>query len=137
MQAVLPMLMRTGDETHELLYVFCDNLVLAQAAVLEQFRSGQINTIVATSVGEEGLDIAQVDLIVCFDAMASPTRMIQVHRQCRGWPTSRLLANNLLSPPTRSFAIDAVFAVCVCVLKRCFVDWLLQISRYRGSGFLA
>ena len=48
-----------------------------QAAVLEKFRGGELNVIVATSVGEEGLDIAEVDLIVCFDAMASPTRMIQ------------------------------------------------------------
>ncbi|KAK3259919.1 hypothetical protein CYMTET_31105 [Cymbomonas tetramitiformis] len=48
-----------------------------QARVLESFKRGEINTIVATSVGEEGLDIAQVDLIVIFDAMASPTRMVQ------------------------------------------------------------
>eukprot|EP00854_Cymbomonas_tetramitiformis_P004932 gene4932-6015_t len=55
------------------------------ARVLESFKRGEINTIVATSVststdpvvGEEGLDIAQVDLIVIFDAMASPTRMVQ------------------------------------------------------------
>lgn len=32
---------------------------------------------VATCVGEEGLDIGEVDLIVCFDASASPIRLVQ------------------------------------------------------------
>ena len=36
-----------------------------------------MNCIVATQVGEEGLDIGNVDLIVCFDALKSPIRMIQ------------------------------------------------------------
>lgn len=33
--------------------------------------------IVATSIGEEGLDIMEVDLVICFDANVSPLRMIQ------------------------------------------------------------
>lgn len=33
--------------------------------------------IVATSIGEEGLDIMEVDLVVCFDANISPLRMTQ------------------------------------------------------------
>jgi ATP-dependent DNA helicase MPH1 len=32
---------------------------------------------VCTSIGEEGLDIGEVDLIVCYDASASPIRMLQ------------------------------------------------------------
>ena len=32
--------------------------------------------LVATSIGEEGLDIGEVDLIVCYDASASPIRMV-------------------------------------------------------------
>ena len=31
----------------------------------------------ATCVGEEGLDIGEVDLIVCFDAHKSPIRLVQ------------------------------------------------------------
>ncbi len=31
----------------------------------------------ATCVGEEGLDIGDVDLIVCFDAPKSPIRLVQ------------------------------------------------------------
>ncbi|GMH22406.1 hypothetical protein Nepgr_024249 [Nepenthes gracilis] len=48
-----------------------------QQAVLEKFRSGGYNVIVATSIGEEGLDIMEVDLVICFDANISPLRMIQ------------------------------------------------------------
>ncbi len=31
----------------------------------------------ATSIAEEGLDIMEVDLVICFDANVSPIRMIQ------------------------------------------------------------
>lgn len=48
-----------------------------QIETIEKFRTGQFNVLVATSIGEEGLDIGQVDLIVCYDASASPIRMLQ------------------------------------------------------------
>jgi ATP-dependent DNA helicase MPH1 len=48
-----------------------------QLKIIEQFKKGTYNTIVATSIGEEGLDIGEVDLIVCYDSSASPIRMLQ------------------------------------------------------------
>lgn len=48
-----------------------------QMETIEKFKQGAFNVLVATSVGEEGLDIGQVDLIVCYDASASPIRMLQ------------------------------------------------------------
>ncbi|CAI4213730.1 unnamed protein product [Parascedosporium putredinis] len=48
-----------------------------QIQTIEDFRAGKFNVLVATSIGEEGLDIGQVDLIVCYDASASPIRMLQ------------------------------------------------------------
>lgn len=48
-----------------------------QKEVIEKFSQGKYNTLVSTSVGEEGLDIGEVDMIICFDAVSSPTRMIQ------------------------------------------------------------
>jgi ATP-dependent DNA helicase MPH1 len=48
-----------------------------QIKTIEDFRKGAFNVLVATSIGEEGLDIGQVDLIVCYDASASPIRMLQ------------------------------------------------------------
>ncbi|KAJ5156340.1 ATP-dependent DNA helicase mph1 [Penicillium capsulatum] len=48
-----------------------------QLEIIQQFKEGKYNTIVATSIGEEGLDIGEVDLIVCYDSSASPIRMLQ------------------------------------------------------------
>ncbi|XP_048217749.1 Fanconi anemia group M protein-like [Perognathus longimembris pacificus] len=48
-----------------------------QLEVVKRFRDGGYNTLVSTCVGEEGLDIGEVDLIICFDAQKSPIRLIQ------------------------------------------------------------
>lgn len=48
-----------------------------QIETIERFKTGAYNVLVATSIGEEGLDIGQVDLIVCYDSSASPIRMLQ------------------------------------------------------------
>ena len=45
--------------------------------MVHRFRQGGFNTLVSTCVGEEGLDIGEVDLIVCFDAQKNPTRLVQ------------------------------------------------------------
>nr|XP_042714031.1 Fanconi anemia group M protein isoform X3 [Chrysemys picta bellii] len=48
-----------------------------QLEVVKCFREGGYNTLVSTCVGEEGLDIGEVDLIICFDAQKSPIRLVQ------------------------------------------------------------
>jgi len=48
-----------------------------QQRVIREFRDGKFNVLVCTCIGEEGLDIGQVDLIVNFDCLRSPIRMIQ------------------------------------------------------------
>lgn len=48
-----------------------------QLRVMKLFREGNYNTLVSTCVGEEGLDIGDVDLIICFDASKSPIRLVQ------------------------------------------------------------
>lgn len=45
--------------------------------VMRKFKAGGYNTLISTCVGEEGLDIGEVDLIVCFDAHKSPIRLVQ------------------------------------------------------------
>jgi ERCC4-related helicase len=48
-----------------------------QLEAIEKFKQGTFNTLIATSIGEEGLDIGEVDLIICYDSKASPIRMLQ------------------------------------------------------------
>ncbi|XP_037551254.1 Fanconi anemia group M protein [Nematolebias whitei] len=48
-----------------------------QLEVVHRFRQGGFNTLVSTCVGEEGLDIGEVDLIVCFDVQKNPIRLVQ------------------------------------------------------------
>ncbi|KAI8082655.1 uncharacterized protein B0P05DRAFT_586308 [Gilbertella persicaria] len=48
-----------------------------QQAVIQKFKRGEFNVLVSTSIGEEGLDIGEIDLIVCFDSQSSPIRMLQ------------------------------------------------------------
>ena len=62
-----------------------------QLDIIQKFKSGIYNTLVATSIGEEGLDIGEVDLIVCYDASASPIRMLQ-----RMGRTGRKRAGNIV-----------------------------------------
>ncbi|KAF6813611.1 ATP-dependent DNA helicase mph1 [Colletotrichum sojae] len=62
-----------------------------QIETIEKFKDGRYNVLVATSIGEEGLDIGQVDLIVCYDASSSPIRMLQ-----RMGRTGRKRAGNIV-----------------------------------------
>ena len=48
-----------------------------QIEVVRRFKEGGYNTLVATCVGEEGLDIGEVDLIVCYDVSKSPIQLVQ------------------------------------------------------------
>lgn len=48
-----------------------------QQEAIRQFKDGTYNVLVCTCIGEEGLDIGEVDLIVNFDCLRSPIRMIQ------------------------------------------------------------
>ncbi len=48
-----------------------------QKALLDEFRQKQFNTLVCTSVGEEGLDIEAVDTVIFYEAVPSEIRAIQ------------------------------------------------------------
>ncbi len=48
-----------------------------QIGLLEEFREGKYNVLVASSVAEEGLDIPSVDLVVFYEPVPSEIRLIQ------------------------------------------------------------
>lgn len=48
-----------------------------QVALLDWFRSGELNVIVSTSVGEEGLDVSSTDAVIFYEPVSSEIRTIQ------------------------------------------------------------
>ncbi len=48
-----------------------------QLEILDRFRKGDLKVLIATSVGEEGLDVPSTDLVVFFEAVPSEIRSIQ------------------------------------------------------------
>ncbi len=48
-----------------------------QKDILDKFRSGEYNVLVATSVGEEGLDIPSTDVVIFYEPVPSAIRLIQ------------------------------------------------------------
>jgi hypothetical protein len=51
-----------------------------QENALAKFRSGEVNLLIATSVLEEGIDVPQCELVICFDEPAN----LKSYIQCRG-----------------------------------------------------
>ncbi|KAA1105816.1 3'-5' DNA helicase [Puccinia graminis f. sp. tritici] len=48
-----------------------------QNETIQRFKNNEFNVLVATSIGEEGLDIGALDFIICYEAQKSPLRMLQ------------------------------------------------------------
>jgi ERCC4-related helicase/ERCC4-type nuclease len=48
-----------------------------QAEILQKFRDGEFNVLIATSVGEEGIDIPATDLVIFYEPVPSEIRSIQ------------------------------------------------------------
>ena len=48
-----------------------------QASLIDNLRKGYLNTLVATSIAEEGLDIPEVDLVIFYEPIPSEIRYIQ------------------------------------------------------------
>lgn len=48
-----------------------------QAEILQKFRAGEYNVLIATSVGEEGIDIPATDMVLFYEPVSSEIRSIQ------------------------------------------------------------
>jgi ERCC4-related helicase len=75
-----------------------------QVDILERFKAGEVNAIVATSIGEEGLDIPQVDLVVFYEPVPSEIRTIQ-----RRGRTGRSAAGRVVMLVTKDTRDEAYF----------------------------
>jgi ERCC4-related helicase len=73
-----------------------------QKEILDQFRKRQFDVLLATSVGEEGIDIPDVDLVVFYEPIPSEIRTIQ--RRGRTGRSSRGRVVVLITSETRDEA---------------------------------
>ncbi|WIA14738.1 hypothetical protein OEZ85_003224 [Tetradesmus obliquus] len=55
----------------------------AQAAVVSRFRTGQLNLLIATNIGSEGMDFQQCELVVAFEPPTDVTQYIQARGRAR------------------------------------------------------
>jgi len=62
-----------------------------QQAILHRFKTGEINCLIATSIGEEGLDIPEVNAVIFYEPIPSAIRKIQ-----RAGRTARLKPGKLI-----------------------------------------
>lgn len=54
-----------------------------QHEVIQKFRDGTLNLLVATSVAEEGLDIPQCNVVVCYGLLTNEISMVQMRGRAR------------------------------------------------------
>ncbi len=62
-----------------------------QVEVVQRFRDGVTKVLVATRVGEEGLDISEVNLVVFYDNVPSSIRFVQRKGRTGRKNTGRLI----------------------------------------------
>ncbi|WNY25473.1 DEAD/DEAH box helicase [Methanolapillus millepedarum] len=73
-----------------------------QTEILDQFRSGEFNVLIATSVAEEGLDIPATDMVLFYEPIPSEVRSIQRKGRTGRFQTGRVIV--LVTKGTRDEA---------------------------------
>lgn len=77
-----------------------------QKEIIKDFSSGKINVLCATSIGEEGLDIPEVNIVIFYEPVPSAIRTIQ-----RGGRTARLTDGKIIMLITRKTRDEAYFYI--------------------------
>jgi Fanconi anemia group M protein len=99
-----------------------------QGSVLDRFRSGERNCLVATSVAEEGLDIPATDLVVFYEPVPDVIRTIQRRGRTGRVRTGRAVV--LVAEGTRDVGLHrSAFA-----RERQMHDMLVEIQDEVGKG---
>jgi Fanconi anemia group M protein len=79
---------------------------MQQKQIIEDFRSGKFNILVASSIGEEGLDIPSVDVVVFYEPIPNEIRNIQ-----RRGRTGRFRAGEIYILVTKATKDEVYFFV--------------------------
>jgi ERCC4-related helicase len=75
-----------------------------QKQIIEDFKVGKINVLCATSIGEEGLDIPEVNTVIFYEPVPSAIRKIQ-----RAGRTARLMKGQLIMLITKDTRDQAYY----------------------------
>ncbi len=75
-----------------------------QQQIIEEFSIGKINVLCATSIGEEGLDIPEVNAVIFYEPIPSAIRQIQ-----RRGRTARLMEGKLIILITKNTRDEAYY----------------------------
>jgi ERCC4-related helicase len=84
-----------------------------QNAMINEFKEGKINVLVATSIGEEGLDIPEVNAVIFYEPIPSAIRKIQ-----RAGRTARLMKGNLTILITRDTRDESYYYAAISKEKK-------------------
>jgi len=82
---------------------------MQQKQIIEDFRSGKFNILVASSIGEEGLDIPSVDVVVFYEPIPNEIRNIQ-----RRGRTGRFRTGEIYILVTKATKDEVYFFVSKC-----------------------
>jgi ERCC4-related helicase len=77
-----------------------------QKKIIEEFSSGEVNVLCATSIGEEGLDIPEVNIVIFYESVPSAIRKIQ-----RSGRTARLMSGKLIMLITKTTRDETFYYV--------------------------
>jgi ERCC4-related helicase len=86
-----------------------------QHEIIEEFKQGKINIIISTSIGEEGLDIPEVNSVIFYEPIPSAIRKIQ-----RAGRTARLMKGKLTILITKDTLDEIFYYVAIAKEKRMY-----------------
>jgi len=84
-----------------------------QKKIIQEFRESKINVLIATSIGEEGLDIPEVSAVYFYEPIPSAIRKIQ-----RAGRTARLAPGKLFILVTKNTRDEAYYYASIAKEKR-------------------
>jgi len=101
-----------------------------QKQMLDEFSNSDFNILVSSSVGEEGLDIPQVDLVIFFEPVPSAIRKIQ-----RSGRTGRLEKGRIIMLITKDTVDEIYYHVAKNKEKRMYraIDGIKKTFNYESA----